>query len=101
MTVEADSPSVQAAALELLDRVGVFLADLWAIPEVHAVGINSDPTELWVLLEHENVQVSKQILGEHWLRFERRPGPSVGIHVVPLDRVKRENLPHFRTIAER
>jgi len=101
MAIDSDTASAHATALDLVARMGEFLADLRAIPEVHTIGINSDPVELWVLLEHADSSVSKRILGEHWRRFERSPGPALAIHVVDLDHVRREHLPRFRTISER
>ncbi|HEY1298780.1 MAG TPA: hypothetical protein VGJ60_37350 [Chloroflexota bacterium] len=102
MVVEDTSASAQAVALELLTKVSSFLGELWAIPEVRSVGIRSRPeVELWVLLDHEDVALSKRILRRHWLQFEHPGDPTLGLHVVPLDRVARDNLPEFTTIFER
>jgi hypothetical protein len=103
MAVEFAASPVQAQAIELMATLSNFLGDLWAIPQVRRVGINSTetPIQLWVLLDHEDLAVSKSILRRHWLLFEQSTRPSIDIHVVPLDRVKAEHVPPSRTLFER
>jgi hypothetical protein len=103
MTTETTSLSAEhAIAQEFVARITAFLGELWNIPLVRSVGIRATPeVELWVTLEREDVAVSKRILREHWLRFERALGPTIGLHVVPLDRIQRGNLPTATIIFER
>ena len=105
MAIALPAPTqVQAAAKTVLaEQILRFLSSIWLIGSVQKVQytISGGQLDIWILMAHEQLEDAAKIFQLERRLLEVAGDVPLDVHVVPLDKVKEENLPPAQILFAR